>query len=171
MDRTKTGLRRLTTVSFLAAALLPSPAAALEIHDYQPERHDRFEAGTFPATPVANNDSWAVDFDFSGVGWSADDPRKGFALVSPSHFVGARHFRPALDSEIAFMSQDGELRSYTYVRFHTIKNDDGENTDLFIGELSEDIPASHNIAYYTVLDKPESELTGSELIVYGRGND
>ena len=154
-----------------AVATLASPLAGLEVHDYDPGRHDRFIAGTFPGNPEPNPGLWVNDADFAGVGWSADDSRKSFALISPRHFVAANHFRPPTGSQILFLGPDGEVRSYTYEKFHNIQNEGGENTDLFIGELSEDIPKSHGIPFYAVLDKPEAELEGMEILVYGRGND
>ncbi len=155
-------------------AVLSFPATllfSLEIHEYEQARHDRFDTGTFPGAPAGNDGLWVGEFDFSGVGWSDGDPRKAFALISPRHFVGANHFRPSTGSEIKFVGADGEVRGYTYERFHNIKNDDDENTDLFIGELAEDIPEAHGIAFYPVLEKPESELEGMEILVYGRGHD
>lgn len=143
----------------------------LQIHDYAAMRHDRFVAGGYPANPVANDGLWVSSGSFSGVGWSANDPRKGLALISPRHFVGANHFRPPLGSEIEFLALDGTLRSYTYSRFYNIENTDGENTDIFIGELSGDIPASHNVPLYPLLDLREAELIGRDIFVYGRGSD
>lgn len=154
----------------LAAAIIGSSASAVQIHQYNQARHDRFEAGSFPTAPVANGSLWA-NHDFSGVGWSANDPRKGFAMISPRHFVGANHFRPALNSQIVFLNRDGDLKSYSYTRFYTLKNDLNQTADLFIGELSADIPASDRVTFYPVLNLPEAELVGREILVYGRGFD
>lgn len=159
-------MKKLTFATLLA--LLPFSAAGLHIHDYEDERHLRFNEGSFPAAPQPNETLWVGRHNFAGVGWSEEDPRKGFALISPRHFVGANHFRPALGSEVRFRGLDGQLRSYTYTRFYQIKNAQGENTDLFIGELAEEIPAAHGVPLYAIFDSPESELVGREIIVYGQ---
>lgn len=157
----------------LAVAILFSlfvPLTALQVHEFEKSRHLRFVENTFPGEPENNNSLWADSYVFEGVGWSADDTRKGFALISPRHFVGANHFRPTPGSEIQFLSTSGDVRSYTYETFHNIQNTEGEETDLFIGELSENIPASHGIPLYPVLDESEGALRGREIVVYGRGD-
>ena len=143
----------------------------LQFQEFDPERHQVFAEGTFPNAPELNASLWAAPRNFSGVGWSAGDTRKNFALISPRHFVGANHFRPSLGSEIHFRGLDGTIRTSTYERFYPIKNEANENTDLFIGELAEPIPASHEIPFYPVYGGDESELIGQEIFVYGWGTD
>lgn len=155
-----------SAVLFLA---LSSPLEALQIHHYDPERHLRFGEGTFPEAPLPNEYLWVKQHNFHGVGWSATTTRRGLALISPRHFVGANHFRPNVGSQVEFLGMDGQLRSYTYSKFYNIKNSANEETDIFIGELSADIPASHGIPLYPVLDRSELQLTGREILVYGRG--
>lgn len=145
------------------------PLSGLQIHEYEKARHLRFEEGSYPVNPEPNRFHWANDYVFNGVGWSTDDPVKSFVLISPRHFVGANHFRPALGSQIQFLSFDGQVRTYTYAKFYNIENSKGEDTDLFIGELAENIPASHNIPLYPVLQTPEGNLVGRQIVVYGRG--
>ncbi len=164
-------VRRNILILVAAVATLASPLAGLQLHDYDPGRHDRFIAGTFPDDPEPNPKLLVSAADFAGVSWSADKPEQSFALISLRHFVGANHFRPATGSQIRFLGPDGEVRSYTYEKFYNIQNEDGEDTDLFVGELSEDIPESHGIPFYPVLDKPEAELEGREILVYGRGHN
>jgi hypothetical protein len=161
---------RLLSLSTLLLILASVHLQALQIHDFDGNRHYRFVEGTFPAAPVQNGGLWARTGDLSGVGWSANDSRMGFALISPQHFVGANHFRPSAGSQIRFRAADGQIRSYTYARFYNIKNEEGENTDIFIGELAEPIPASHLIPFYPVYNASELVLVGREILVYGRGD-
>jgi len=156
----------LLLLSFLAVG----PLAGLQIHQLDPARHDRFIDGTFPASPAPHPALWTGAADLSGVGWSVSNPSMGLALISPRHFVGAAHHRPAIGAQIRFRATDGTLRTYTHARFYHLKNSKGENTDLFIGELAEPIPASHGIPFYPVLQTTEAALTGQEILVYGRGD-
>lgn len=160
--------RKLCAVTFGVVAFL-LPLSALQIHQYEKQRHLRFEEGSYPDEPAVNAGLWAAEQVLHGVGWSVADNRKSFALISPRHFVGANHFRPAAGSHIRFLSLDGRLHTYTCEKFYNIKNARGENTDLFIGELSEAIPASHKIPFYPVLDIAESGLIGRDIVVYGSG--
>lgn len=164
-------MRAITSAFLLAAALVGfcHQSSALQIHQYSQQRHLRFDPGSFPAAPAPNETLWVKQHNFHGVGWSANDTRKGFALITPRHFVGANHFRPSTGSQVKFFSADGQVRSYTYSKFYRIKNRNNENTDIFIGELSEEIPASHGVPLYPLLDRPELELIGSQIIVYGCG--
>lgn len=165
----KWNLPHPSTAFALLLLCVCTPLFGLQIHEFDPQRHLRFGDESYPQDPAPNLDLWAGAQLFHGVGWSVDDPVKSFALISPRHFVGANHFRPALDSEIAFLGFDGQVRTYTYTNFYNIKNDQDENTDIFIGELAEDIPASHGVPLYPIFDTSETNLVGSEIIVYGRG--
>lgn len=141
--------RGLLALLGLTAWLLCSPLRGLQIHEDQAGRHLRFEEGTFPASPEPNQSLWAADHD-GGVGWSVSDTRKGFALISPRHFVGSNHFRPPLNSQIAFRGMDGQVHFYTYLKSYQLKNARNENTDIFIGELAENIPARHGLPLFPI---------------------
>jgi hypothetical protein len=150
-------------------AALGASLWGLQIEGYNSLRHDRFVAGTFPEAPIVNPDLWAAAYDFAGVGWSEQDPAKGFALITPQHFVGANHFKPPLGSPIRFVGRDGQVRIYTVAKFYQLKNGSGEDSDIFVGELTAPIPADHGVPLYPMLDLPESALVGRSIVVYGRG--
>ena len=97
----------------------------------------RFNGFPSPVNTVANPelDPAYSAFDASGVGWYVQDTRRQFALVSPSHFVCATHFRPRNDGQVRFLGTDGVVRTYEILRTEVIVDASGGNTDLSLGTL------------------------------------
>ncbi len=150
----------------LCAVFLSVPAEALQIRTYNPTRHDRING--FPSNPSGNAGFLYAGYDLTGVGWSTNDTRKQFTLVSPRHFVGARHFLPPLGSTVRFLSATGSTHEFTVAAILPIKNAANEDTDIFIGVLGEEVGASLGIRPLTVLNLAnEAAYNGRDLLVTG----
>ncbi len=139
-------------------------ASGLGVRTYEPARHDRFTG--FPNAPVANPTFLHADLDFSGIGYSVDDPRRQFTLISPTHVAGAYHFRIAPTQRIRFVAPDGTVVERAVGVSHAILNGDDEITDLWIGELEQALP--ENIRRLPVLSRDtEAAYNAQQLIVTG----
>ncbi|WP_377174488.1 hypothetical protein [Roseibacillus ishigakijimensis] len=139
-----------------------------EIREYEPARHDRFV--DFPADLAANEEFFLAAEDWSGFGWSVEDPRKHFTLISPRHFVGAQHFRPSPGQEVRFVGRDGVPRTFTIGTLAAIPHDSGTSpSDLFVGELTEAVAPLDSISVVPILNLAgERDYEGRELIVSGK---
>lgn len=168
-------LRPLPLTLALLAAIAPE-LAALEVTDYSSAGNDRFSSG-FPTSPVENTapDFVALGYDLSGVAWTDGFARKGYAFVSPKHYMGARHFGG--DSTIVAWTRESVLasrsqQSFEHTLYGEIVNADG-NGDISIGTLTEPMSA---IRRYGLLDLHEQTESNSEdnyadlpLLIYGHG--
>lgn len=157
----------LTSALFMSTAQLD----AVEIRNYQPSRHDRFVG--FPSDLTPNPTFYLKDEDWSGFGWSVQDTRKHFTLISRKHFVGARHFRPAVGQQVRFLNRDGMVKTYTVESRHDVLNDEDPAvpSDVFVGELVETVSDSDRISIVPVLNlDAEADYVGEDLIVSGRGS-
>jgi autotransporter-associated beta strand protein len=147
--------------------LVCSLASALTINGYDPTRHNRFSSG-YPTAPVANTDAdfIGLGYDWSGVGWSATNSSQSVVLLGPQHFLYANHYPPS--ATLQFCSSDGELKSYDV---QTLSGSLGPSTtsDLAVGVLSEPIPSTDNVTYYSILFLGYSPASyyDYDLYVYG----
>ncbi len=159
---------------------------AVVIVGYDPEVHDRFESG-YPNAPVENA---SINFigkghDWSGVGWSVNDPRRNLGFISPRHYIMARHFMLANGSNVRILRPDGSVTEGTQqarkalgLGALVIINDEGDTMeDLAIGRLSSPFSASDMPVRYGVLDLNPSSTSsnagayvGLPLLMVGRGN-
>ncbi|MBK1831439.1 hypothetical protein JIN77_11925 [Verrucomicrobiaceae bacterium R5-34] len=90
-------------------------------------------------------------------------------MVSPLHFVGANHYRPGVGATLRFLDKNGVLRDYTVATQTNITNDEGENSDLFIGTLNTAITDSDAITYHPYLNYDrELSYYNKSLIVLGK---
>ena len=128
--------------------LLAGSVSGLELRD-EVNTTDNVRFQGFPNATQANPDFGYSQFEASGVGYYVQDTRRQFALVSPRHFVCASHFRPRNDGQVSFLGTDGVVRTYEILRTEIIAGSDGENTDLTLGTLEEEVDASviHPLAY------------------------
>ncbi len=154
-----------------AAGLLAlgcAPCLAMEIREYQPERHDRFTGA--PAGHAWNETAWFDSRQYSGVGWAATEPVvRQFALVSPVHVVCAAHFLPAIGSTIRFLGQAGNTVERTVAASEVVVNGDVGNTDLALATLSAPISATEGVTPFPYLNLPEeADYQGSALVVFGK---
>lgn len=127
----------------------------------------------FPSNLTANSTFYLGGEDWSGFGWSVQDTRKHFTLISPKHFVGARHFRPAVGSSVRFVNREGVVKDYTVAARHDIANDETPAgvSDLFVGELSEVIAEEELVSavpFYNL--DTEAEYVNEEIVMSGRNS-
>ncbi len=88
-----------------------------------------------------NSSCWAASLDLTGV--SVNQPR--LTLVSPRHVIGAEHYQQAVGSVIQFLAADGTVVSRTLtakISIGPVNNVDFYATDVYIGVLDSDVPAS-----------------------------
>lgn len=158
----------LTLSSLLVSLAATAFSNALEIRSYSASRHERFSG--FPGTPVANSNTSYIarNIDLTGVGWYVQDTRRQYTLVSPKHFVGANHFRPAATGQLRFVDRDGTLRTYEIGTTSSILNDEGQPSDLFLGTIEEVIPTSDKVSFQPYLSlATESNYQGQNLLFMG----
>lgn len=152
-----------TFCSLLCAfAATATPATALEIRVPSASRHDRFTG--FPETPAVNTGSWFDGTLYPSVGWSLNDTRRQFALVSPRHVVLATHWG-ALGHSIRFLAADGSLWTAT-IESSVIISKSSTTTDLTLARLSAPAPAAFKPFPYLNLAN-ESLYTNTQLQVFG----
>jgi autotransporter-associated beta strand protein len=167
---------------YLPAALLIGSTAApgMTITGYSSAANDRFSSG-YPLAPVENADPAYVGagLDWSGVAWASSVPTKSFGLISPQHYLVARHFGGA---SVLRLFAEGGVHSFTQ---NKVENTgfglvfSGQTVgDLSLGTLNQAVPASLGVPRYGVLDlnatsaanTPDNYL-GTPLLLYGRGPD
>lgn len=153
--------------------LLSRAAMAVTIVNYSPAQFDRFSSG-YPSSPVPNTDPSFIglNYDWSGVGWSAADSTQSFAMINDQYFVYADHygsatsisfFSPAL-SAVVPMAVD------TSYSFQPLSKTLGIAGDLRIGRLAAPISSALGITSYPVLLLDTlSAYLGQPLFVYGHG--
>lgn len=154
---------------FFAFPLLASFSAGEIIREFDAARHNRFV--NFPSDLTLNETFLHADEDLSGVGWRTVDTRRHFTLISPKHIVGAAHFSAGVGSQVRFVNPAGEVKTYSVIAQQSLLNDEepARNSDLFIAELSESIPASDGISAMPVLNlAAEAAYVGLDLVVTGR---
>jgi hypothetical protein len=111
-------------------------------------------------------------YNFSGVGNTVKPNEIGTGrwatLISPTYFLSAQHFRPAIGAGVTFFeNNDASGPSHTYIV------DSGVNvagTDLFLGKLKTSVSTSDNIHPFAVLADNKAALTGATIGVYGVPN-
>lgn len=148
--------------------LLAQPAAALDIYNYNPTNHDRFIPGTYPSSPTNNPDFFFSSLDWTGVGYQTSDPRKNVAMISPLHFIGARHFQ--VGGQLRFVNAGGTQKTYSVSSSNTFFDDPvtGQSSDLYLGRLTAPIPDDDLISRYGILDLDSTnDYIGLPLHVYG----
>lgn len=172
---TKLGIWALRAGLTLA---LPTVASALSITGYSSAANDRFSSG-FASAPVDNANVAFIGqgFDWSGVAWSATDGTKGFAMLSPQHYLVARHYGGATtlniagDTGIVSATQSSLSNTGYGVVFsgQTI-------ADTSAGKLTSPFASSAGIPRYAVMDINTISTANNinnyaymPMLVYGRG--
>ena len=154
---------------FMLSAL--GSAEALVFGTYEPARHDRFASG-FPETSATASESGTFlmdDYDLSGIGWSLDDSRHTVTMISPRHFITARHVGIPLGGTIRFLDIGGTTHDYVIESLESAVNDSNEPTDLLVGTLTKDVSSS--ITFYPVADfNDESDYYDQSLLLQGLGS-
>lgn len=156
-------------VAALGAAVLGATSQASVIDGYSAARHDRFLSGGYAGSPVDNTAFFLDGYDFSGIGRAAGN--QPLTMISPIHFVAARHFVPS--GSVTFVNQSGVIKNYTVASTTAVVDPSfaATTTDLVVGTLTAAIPASDEIAFYPTFSYSSlSEFDNAELLVYGRQN-
>lgn len=140
--------------------------SALEIRNYDPDRHDRFVSGSqgLALNPNAYFDSSL----YTGVGYGTDsgDVRQ-FALVTPEHILYARHY--SFFGTIAFLNADGTVITRSIISKTEVPNSSGGSADVMLAKLSAPLMDSDKITPLPYLKlNSESQYTGRELVTFGR---
>jgi hypothetical protein len=86
--------------------------------------------------------------------WNNTEPslpnRRGGSLISPRHFMMAKHFPPAIGATIKWISKTNTVYSRTITDYiNVIPND--ESIDILVGVVDEDLP--EDIGFLKVLPK------------------
>jgi autotransporter-associated beta strand protein len=166
---------------FVSAVLLTasawSPVGALTVTDYASAVSDRFSTG-YPAAPVPNVEPEFIglDLDWRGVGWAASDATKSFAMLSPAHYLVARHYGGA--AEVRLFA-DGVLLTEAQAGTENIGLGvvlpEQTMGDLALGTLLSPFPTAL-LPRYAVLDlnsgstdNTPSAYNNLSLLLYGRG--
>ncbi|MGL4398728.1 MAG: hypothetical protein ACRCXD_02560 [Luteolibacter sp.] len=111
----------------------------------------------------------ATRLDLSGIGWSVQDPTKQLTLVSPRHFVGANHFRPALGSTVRFLATDQVLHTLTVSSITALPNENKSLSDLYLAEFTSELPATAAVLPLPYLNlTTEAAYAGQDIIVVGQ---
>lgn len=154
------------SAALLTVLVIAPHATALHIRDYTPAAHDRFTG--FPGTPAVNPGFLHGPAGFTGVGWSAAEAHKQFALVSPLHFVCAGHAGapPAVGHYLRFVGADGTLVQRAVAALTPVPADTTGNSDVVVGTLASAVPAGVEPLPYLNLPG-ELDYVGKELMVFG----
>ena len=157
------GTRVLGMLGALALALSSASASALGFEQggvFDPLRHERFASGT--SVGVTLNPGFflaAYQADLAGVGWQGDVFTKGAALVTPRHFLNAKHY--PIGGSLVFRGGDGQLHSYPVVSNTPVYG------DIAIGTLAMPVAPGHAIHVFPVLPVQSNELDGREVLYFG----
>lgn len=145
---------------------------------YSGAANDRFSSG-FPSSPVDNAGAGFIGkgYDWSGVAWSATDGTKGFAMLSPQHYLVARHYGGATnlnvagDAGVVSAAQSSVSNTGYGVVFS------GQTVaDTAVGRLASPFGSSAGLPRYAVMDINATSTANTinnyaymPLLVYGRG--
>lgn len=158
--------RSCSRVPLVLIPFVCAPAAAVELREYDPQRHDRFLGS---ATEPSPNPDFLFDAGaFHGLGWQRNVPNRQFALITRKHVVFASHYLPGVGATLDFLAPDGALVSRQVAARVAVANDDGSDSDLAVIELNAVIPAASGIEPFPYLDLANDFLyRGRELAVFG----
>ena len=100
---------------------------------------------------VFATDTWAGQFDFTGVGW---DNVKAGTLITNQHIVVAAHYARSVGSSIKFLNQDGVLEKRIIIALKYLRNYNAELGDACVEKLNE--PVSDSVKVYSL---PKSDIS------------
>ena len=157
---------RKTTLTSLVLLLSWQISSALVIKGYNATKHDRFI--NFLGEATHNTNFIFGHLNMTGVGWKQTDPRRQYTMVSPLHFVGATHVSPGIGQTLQFLTPGNEFRAFTVATQTPILNASGQETDLFIGKLSQAIPSIDSIQHHPYLNSNNTNsYLNKPLIILG----
>jgi len=153
----------------LILLLTATTASALTIVGYDSATNDRFTSG-YPLSPVPNSSVSFLGngYDLSGVGWSAADSTRHFAMISDEYFVYANHHGP-LGSLNFYSPTLGTVVNYGVSAAYNFTFN-SQTSDFAVGRLSSALDPAHGIASYPILDLPfTTDYLGLPALLYGNG--
>jgi len=130
----------------------------------------------FPSAPVPNPNFLHANVRLTGVGYRVGGEARAITLVSPKHFVYARHFSLGTTTPLRFIAPDGTIIERFIAQNHNILNNAGQATDLRLGELAIPIPEDSGVIRQPYLNNPGPFNEGTfynippnnQLIIIGR---
>ena len=128
--------------------------------DTNPQQYYRFYSGADPAF-IGQPYNWSGVGESNGGSWAT--------MISPSFFLSATHDHPGAGSTVTFYSGNS-ASGQSYVA--TVEGGSQiAGSDVWLGYLSQPIPASAHIADYPVLTLPSnSDYVGKTIYTYGSPN-
>ncbi len=100
---------------------------------------------------VFATDTWAGQFDFSGVGW---DHVKAGTLITNQHIVVAAHYARSKGATIKFLNADGVIEQRKIVALKYLRKFNAELGDACVEKL--DKPVSDKVKVYAL---PKSDIS------------
>ena len=97
------------------------------------------------------NDTWASQFDFTGVAWNGV---KAGTLITDQHIVLAAHYLRGIGEVVQFLNSDGITEERTVIAYKFLRKYDAELGDACIEKLS--APVSEKVKVYPLL---KSDIT------------
>jgi hypothetical protein len=177
---------KLLLLSGLFCVSLVSRGA--DITGYSTTVNNRFSSG-FPLTPVENDSGSFVGagYDWSPIAWStstyASSSYKGFALLSPKHFLAAQHYEytTELTSGVRVLDGTGTVQtrsvsSMTNTGYGLVLTNRGfTNPDIAVGTLGSAFDVQGKVSRLGVLDlhtssSSDSSYTSQPVLLTGRTN-
>ncbi|MDB6079219.1 MAG: hypothetical protein JWO82_2966 [Akkermansiaceae bacterium] len=128
---------------------------------WMPDRHE--ENPGFPI-PIAS---------LRGIGWpeqSTGEWHRQMAMISPLHFVYANHYTVSNTWRLSFELADGTLLNQQILNTQTVKNAQGQDTDLLLGTLQAPVSlAATGIAPFPVANLgSDANYLGQRAWVFGK---
>ncbi len=172
----------------LTLSLSASPSHAIDITGYSSSQHDLYSSG-FPSSPTTNTNAnfIGLGYDWSGFAWSTTPyftGYKGFAMLSPQHFLTAQHYEYGVEETqgvnvlapaptVSTANTDAILNLGQGLSLTVGPN---TNYDLAVGRLQVPVLAPSELARYAVLDlhatstaNTLSNYNGLQIFLTGRG--
>ena len=170
-------LRLVLAILFTGLFSTALPLSALQVTGYSAAQNDRYSSG-FPTAPVLNGDPFYLgkDYDWSGTAWStqthAAGSYKGFAMLSPRHFLTAQHYEYSNNNEattgVRVLGRDGLVYSANFAAPVSnlgfgllLTNYDITNYDLAVGTLTQVPTVPANVYRTPLLDLNASSSSNS----------
>jgi len=154
-------MNKTAAIIALFGVAASSSYGILDIIDYDPELHNRFETWNY-ASPTVNQSPNFIGqgHDLSGWGW--DSGGRGVTLITSRHIVMANHWHPDVGRTIYFSDANGNVTS------RVIESKVHIGGDVMMGVLDTDITADTGITPVKTPAGDNPLQVGDKLLVGGR---
>lgn len=173
-DFAKTRMSATAPACAVLLLLWMGGAMGMQVTGYSAAANDRFQSG-FPTAPVESSNVAFIGlgYNWSGFSWSTNvvsTRYKGFAMLSPLHFLTAQHFEYGSEQTqgVQILGADGALatagtQTISNLSHGLVLTNGGQtNYDLAVGTLGSRVSAPLNMARYAVLDL--NDASGSDTL-------